>query len=241
MRKFIYFFLAVLISAFQSGNSGDLSIVDIDIIEKSTNINEEWAFDIMSSVFNSSNETKIIKLKIDIISMPYGHSFGACWASGCLGSSIENWVGEKTFELKPYSKIDDFVFVGHYYCYYQDIACTPGVGKLRFTFFDSNNPNDSASIFATLTFSDGTGITNGYSQSNLEVNYMQSNLLRFTPEDNQESYSYSIISVNGFEVSNDKFSGETEVNLNGMSSGAYLYTVFDSKGKIIAKGKMLKN
>jgi hypothetical protein len=225
----------------QQLQSQNLSIVGIEVFEKSVDINEDWEIQVNSSVKNSSLSDITLKLKIDIIEMPFGHSFGCCWSSGCLGSSIEDWNSPTTVVLPAMSELPPFTFVGHYYCHYKESGCFPGMGKLRYTFYNANDMSDYTTLYATFNFTNGNGIQESLCLPEMNTNCINGNILQLSPEINGHPYQYFIYGLDGVCYASGTFTEDIQVNLNSFSSGAYIYSVLNKSGIVVAKGKMLVN
>lgn len=241
MVKYIFIVL-ILLGFIGDDLKGQLSIVGMDTFEKTANISEEWEIQSYASVRNSSLSTVPVKLRIEVMDMPYGHSYGACWAGGCLPTSYSPiWITETAYSLESMTDMPEFTFVGHYYCYYKDIPCTPGGAKFKFTFFNANDTSDKASYYAYLNFADGNGIQESLCLPGMNTNYMFGNILRLTPDECGIDFTYYIISLNGTCLESATFNQEIRVDMNKYPAGAYIFRVSDKTGKVVSKGKMLVN
>lgn len=241
MKNTYTLFLVLLLIIAQTAFSQNLVIDGLDIVEKSADIKETNEIQVLSKVTNTSTKDIKLRLKINVIEMPFGHSYGACWAGGCLPASTDSWDKSVEYLLPAGTTMPDYYFVGHYYCNYKDGPCITGTGKFCYTFFNAADPKDSVSLFATLTFLDATGIAESVNLSDVNVTCSTDNILRITSKDALNNFTLSLFSINGGILCSQSFSGELNYNISNFTTGFYLYTITSAQGKIIAKGKILKS
>jgi hypothetical protein len=239
--KINLFFLIVLIGTNISAFSQNLKIFGLDQITESADISTDWEIQLYPTIRNISANEITVKVRIEPLEIPEGHSFGACWAGGCLAATIGKWDSQTSIKLPGNSDSPEFTFVAHYYCNYQGGNCTPGTAKFRYTFFNAENPSDNAVLNATLSFVGELGIQESLSLPEINAEYLKGNILKFTAEEAGNSYYCSIFSVNGNLLKSVIFSESTEINLNDLVSGAFVYSVQNQSGNTVAKGKFLKD
>lgn len=236
LSKIIY--IALLIFAFNlSAFSQSIVVVGPTTIDTTASMNDEYEIYFKSKITNPTPNDVTVKIKVLVVSLPEGHSFDCCWNGLCGPAGREDWDKSTPYVLKSGEITDDNMFYAHYYCQYKGDP-VPGTGKLKYVFYNVNNPDDKAEINATFTFTPGGSVSEILANPNLKIIHSESNLLSITSEIS-ENYKLDIFAINGNTVFSQTFIGNFEKNLNEVSAGVYLFAITNSNGQKVSTGKIL--
>lgn len=237
LSKIIYiatFFLAFNLSAY----SQSIVVAGPTTIDSTASMNDEYEIYFKSKITNPTLSDVNVKIKVVVVSIPEGHSFDCCWNGLCGPAGREDWDKSTPYILKSGETTDDNMFYAHYYCQYHGSDPVPGTGKLKYVFYNVNNPDDKAEINATFTFTPGGSVSEILANPNLKILHSESNLLSITSEIS-ENFKLEIFAINGNKVFSQTFTTNFEKNLNEISTGVYLFAITNSNGQKVSSGKIL--
>ncbi len=189
-------------------------------------------------VRNISASTKQVRCKRRLITaMPAGMSNYFCWVS-CYGPSVSVSPVADTIEIS----VNELVTVFHGYLNPNSLE---GTCTIAYTFFDKNNPNDSATVNVNFISSVSSGIYDINKAANIsEVFPNPSNGNAFIKINNANNFNgkkttLKVYNVLGKEIASQNITSATETiainNLTNLPSGVYFVNVYSDSKNIATK------
>ncbi|MCF8301851.1 MAG: T9SS type A sorting domain-containing protein [Bacteroidales bacterium] len=221
------FFIALINFGF--GQSLSLTLTDGTAIENGATVEfiEEPGNDIIESYVNVTNnannalDVKVKKIEIDLLENTM-NTF--CWGESCFPPST--FVSPNPITIDPGETEDSFH--GEYYPQGND-----GTSSMMYVFFDSNNPDDSVSVYVDYT-SGYVGVEEEPEAIKPEINAYPNPAGDYTnidytlPPDHQGQARIAVRNVLGAMVKSvpvTKDAAKVRINVNDLKEGVYFYTL----------------
>lgn len=224
--------------SFQLLDTGGVVVNNQTLIKTCPN-NDTWsAFSEEIFVKNiSATATKQVKCKRRLVTaMPATMTNYFCWVS-CYGPSVNQSPAADTIEMSP----NELVTVFHGYLNPNGLE---GTCTIAYTFFDKNDPNDSATVNVKF-ISTLTGIADINKSINVsEVFPNPTNGNAFIKINNPNNFNgkkttLKVYNVLGKEVASQNIVSATETiainNIANLPSGVYFVTVYSDSKKLTTK------
>ena len=217
--------------------SQTLSIVGDSVVTKVVDIDEYWDITLKAKVFNASFAESQVKVKGEVIEIPFGHAYSICWGDNCYGQTKENWDEAAPLSIPSISATEENQFIAYYYSTNQNSQTpTEGTGKIKFIFYRVDNPSDNCSLTATFSFATNS-VKEIFANEDVEINF--DNELISISYPSAEQSTMQIFSYQGQLNEEIPFWNTLSYNLNNLQSGSYLIRIIN-QNKQIAIGKFNK-
>ncbi len=238
----IYFYkIAFILFVFFLGvsNSFSQSLQFVNEPQSAYSANIDSAIDIYIStqIKNSSQSNINLKIKSEILSLSYGHSYDVCWNGNCSPPTTLNWESSNSFALAADSITPANLFYSHYYAYFKSGSPSEGSGSIRYTFFNADNPDDNLTFEVAYSFTTSS-VFETLANSQLKVDFSDNKVLRIFSNNNASlPYKITIYSVLGIKISEAQFDDFFEKDLMDFGNQVFLYQI-SQQGKIVGLGKI---
>lgn len=220
-----------------SAHSQSLEFVEAPLPSYSANLDSNIDIYITAQIKNVSQKDLNIKIKTEVISLPFGHSYDVCWNELCSPPTRENWLNSTVYTLAAGSVSPSNLFYSHYYAFDQGGNLSEGSGTIKYIFYDTENPDDNLSFEVTFSFTQSS-VFEAISSSNLKVEFSDNKILRIMAENELSSpYFITIYSLLGAKVQEAQFSDYFETDFSNFGNQVFLYQITQG-GKIVGSGKI---
>lgn len=230
----------VLILAFFYANisfSQSLEFVEQPNSTYSENLDSAWDIFITARIKNVSSQDLNIKVKTEVVSIAYGHTYDVCWNDNCSPATTSNWENSTVYTLSSGAETPSSLFFSHYFAFDQTGIPAEGSGTLRYTFYVSENPEDNLSFEVTYNFTTSS-VFEAVSNPNLQVNFLDNKVLKVVSNElNSSQYTLEIYSLMGAKISQVQFTDYYEKDLSSFSNQVFLFQIIQN-GKIVSSGKI---
>lgn len=216
-----------------------LRIVGDTLLSYEANINETYEIFFTTQIQNIGFANLNVRIKVKVLEMTEGHSFDICWAGGCLPPATSDWDKSPSVVVKGGETLPTNAFYSHYYPYSGSSDAKIGSGKLIYTFYDADNPDDNASATVSFKYYDGMGIVETPMSEAISIDLNDNNSLNIKVVQN-DTYFISIYNIDGNLIFLRNFNSDTQIDLNPYTKGVYVFSVMNSSSKKVTTGKLIK-
>ena len=240
MKTNLYKIAIILILGLLSvnnSNSQSLQCVEQPQPSYSENLDSAWDIFISARIKNVSSQDLNIKVKTEVISLTYGHTYDVCWNTICSPATTSDWLNSSVYTLNTGVETPPSLFFSHYYAYDQSENPIVGSGTIKYTFYVVENPQDNLSFEVTYNFTTSS-VFEAVSNAKMKVNFLDNKILRVVANDlNPLQYTISIYSMLGAKISEAQFTDYFEKDMSNFSNQVFLFQITQD-GKIVSSGKI---
>ena len=240
MKTNLYKIAIVLLLAFSytyDSFSQSMEFVEQPNPSYSQRLDSAWDIFITARIKNVTSQDLNIKVKTEVVSIAYSHTYDVCWNDICSPSTTSNWDNSTQYRLLAGAETPSSLFFSHYYSFNQMGIPTEGSGIIKYTFYVFENPQDSLSFEVSYNFTT-TSVIEVVSNKNLKVNFLDNKILRVVSNElNPSSYTIAIYSLMGAKISEAQFNGYYEKDFSSFSNQVFLFQIIQN-GKIVSSGKI---
>jgi hypothetical protein len=186
---------------------------------------------------NTGSATIVMGAKKAELSLSPDMAHNICFANQCF---VESVFISPLNDTVPVGSIDSS-FSGH--CRFDETTHTPSRNLVAYTFYDVNNPADSAIVYVIYNTMPATGIKR-HSEIAISISPNPANdIVRFGYNADLQAAALNLVIVNATgqivdrETINSR-TGSFSLNTAGLSTGAYYYSI-SMKGLSISKGRFM--